>query len=400
MTPLRTVDEVYAPKQNVIGALRLLFAALVVVSHAAPLGFGADAPLLRLSGGQLDLGTLSVYGFFVLSGFLIAGSARRQRLRDYALARFLRIFPGYWACLLLTALVLAPLMWHARHGSLDGLWSARTSPLGYVGHNLSTHVNQYGIGGMLLDSPYGRLVDADVLNGSLWTLRYELVAYLVVAVLAVVGALGRRRWLTLAGAGLLWLAALGLWVAGLADADLLRRLPDVPLPVLGPLEVENLVALLLVFAVGTVAAVAPGRFPLDRRLAVLALVVAAVTLVGGGFGPFGAPAFAYLVLWLSALRTPHLTRVGVKVDVSYGLYIYAFPVQQLLATSRLPAAGRWVFVLVSLVLSLLAGTASWYAVERPFMRLKQRRDRRLRAAAQAAVTDPVDATPARATEPA
>ncbi|GMA86210.1 hypothetical protein GCM10025868_14600 [Angustibacter aerolatus] len=146
--------------------------------------------------------------------------------------------------------------------------------------------------------------------------------------LAVVGALGRRRWLTLAGAGLLWLAALGLWVAGLADADLLRRLPDVPLPVLGPLEVENLVALLLVFAVGTVAAVAPGRFPLDRRLAVLALVVAAVTLVGGGFGPFGAPAFAYLVLWLSALRTPHLTRVGVKVDVSYGLYIYAFPVQQ------------------------------------------------------------------------
>nr|WP_284288160.1 hypothetical protein [Angustibacter aerolatus] len=52
MTPLRTVDEVYAPKQNVIGALRLLFAALVVVSHAAPLGFGADAPLLRLSGGH------------------------------------------------------------------------------------------------------------------------------------------------------------------------------------------------------------------------------------------------------------------------------------------------------------------------------------------------------------
>lgn len=365
----QTVDDVFFSRRNAIGALRLLFASLVVVSHAGPLGFGDKSPLDEASHGQTDLGNLSVLGFFVLSGFLITRSARGRSIGSYLWARFLRIFPAFWTCLLLTTLVLGPALWWWQNGDLHRYWTADQGPGRYLVQNWTTHIGQFGLAGLMKDVPYGHLA-GDTINGSLWTLRYELVCYLAVAALALIGALTQRRKIILLAFVVVVSAAVvnqlprGRYLAGSTS------LPDVRLPLLGWLAPDKLLPLALVFTLGAVAAVYPRRFVLDGRAAMVAAVVFVVSLRLGWFDVVGAPSFAYITLWAATALKGPLTRVGVKRDISYGVYIYAFPIQQFLAMAGLPSVSYVLYLAASLVLAAAAGTASWYAIERPAMTLK------------------------------
>src|ERR1700735_4762511 len=116
-------------RHNAIGFLRLFFAAIVVVSHAFALGGFGDDPLARWNHGYWDLGNLSVGGFFVLSGFLIARSAERVgNVRRYLRHRFLRIFPAFWACLIVVAFAIGPVVALREHVSLGGYLGTLTDP--------------------------------------------------------------------------------------------------------------------------------------------------------------------------------------------------------------------------------------------------------------------------------
>jgi peptidoglycan/LPS O-acetylase OafA/YrhL len=166
-----TLSQVYSPTANAVGFLRLSLAYVVLVSHTWPLGFGARNPLLAQTHGQTDLGTLAVYGFFVLSGFLVAASGRRLGGRRFWWHRFLRIFPGLWVCLLVTALVIAPCVAWYEHGSLVGFWSAPDGPLRYLRADWWSGMRQYPISGLLSTVPYARVTGVvGPFNGSLWSL--------------------------------------------------------------------------------------------------------------------------------------------------------------------------------------------------------------------------------------
>jgi peptidoglycan/LPS O-acetylase OafA/YrhL len=97
---------VFDPRANALNAIRLALALLVIVWHSFPLS-GSQvkfAPLKQL------LGETAVDSFFAISGFLILGSwLRNPQWGRYLAARVLRIFPAFWACLVITAFVLAPL---------------------------------------------------------------------------------------------------------------------------------------------------------------------------------------------------------------------------------------------------------------------------------------------------
>ena len=168
---------------NAIGFLRFLLASAVVWSHTFHLGgFGAD-PITYWTKSSEDAGSLAVEGFFVLSGFLIVRSFERTAnpLR-YLWHRALRIFPGFWTCLVVTAFAFAPIAFVRERGTLAGFLTATpSSPWTYVTHNLSLAMNQYGIAGLLAHVPW-----PGVFNHSLWTLQYEFYCYLVVAVLGTI----------------------------------------------------------------------------------------------------------------------------------------------------------------------------------------------------------------------
>ncbi|MEU8216291.1 acyltransferase [Micromonospora taraxaci] len=365
--------EAYRGRANSFGALRLAFALAVVLSHAAALGFGR--PLVH----QVDLGDMAVAGFFTISGFLIVRSARRSSVPRFLWHRALRIWPGLWICLLFTGLVVAPLLYLDRHGTLDGLWRSPGGVLDYLRQNWWGGLRQFGIADLLQgDTPYWRWQGGNTINGSLWTLAYEMFCYLVVAVLAALTVLRRQlRWLVLLAA----IAVLGVicWNyflhgtdgQGLSDGQgIWARGTIGPLPLLGGLQKTDLLWFGFMFLLGGVAELYSDRLPINDLLGMLALVAFGCASISGHFFGPGLVAYAYVILWLAVRLPKALHRVGDRNDYSYGIYIYSFVVQQVMATLGVQAIGLTGFFLVSAVVSLGLAMLSWHLVEKPALRLK------------------------------
>src|ERR1039457_895578 len=102
-----TIEQSFSAKRNSLNFLRLILALAVLFSHSITLGlFGSESIL-----GKTTLGTVAVFGFFGISGFLVAGSAARNNVGRYLWQRFLRIFPAFWICLLVTWVVFCTTLW-------------------------------------------------------------------------------------------------------------------------------------------------------------------------------------------------------------------------------------------------------------------------------------------------
>ena len=193
--PRTTIGSSYDPKANSLNILRLVFAVAVIASHAIGLGlYGRD-----WIGTKTTIGTVAVYAFFAISGFLIAGSAERNGTGRYLWQRCLRILPAFWICLIITAFGIGLLGWEAQlhqfhlHGSLTTYLHAPNGPVGFVTHNWFLKLGQ-------------PLIISTVWNGSLWTLYFEFLCYLLLGVLAIIGVL-RRPPLLLALTLATWTAA-------------------------------------------------------------------------------------------------------------------------------------------------------------------------------------------------
>jgi len=332
----------FPARHNSLNAIRLLLAVCVIVSHSWPLGgFGADP-----GWGPADLGTLAVAGFFAISGWLITASRLSSELPSYAWRRFLRIYPGFAVCLVVVGFGVAPV------GSLlgAGSWSPADGSR-YVVANAGLFMSSYDVGGSPVDVPF-----PGAWNGSLWTLGHEAACYVVLGLLVTV--LGRRRWFS-AGVVLAWVGSTAMAVGGVA-------------PSVGVLDAA-FVGLAPWFFAGATLFVLRNRVPLHGALALgsSAMVLAVLWLQADAV--LAALPFGYLILWAGA-RLP-LQAVGRRNDISYGMYIYAFPVQQLLVLLGVAGWGLVPFVAVSIACTVPLAYLSWVAVERPAQRFRRVADR-------------------------
>lgn len=345
-----TLDRAFDPRRNSLNALRLLLATLVIVSHSWPIGgYGADPGI-----GDLTLGEWAVAGFFAISGYLITMSRVRSRtFGDYLWRRVLRIYPAFVVVLIVVAFVFAPLSILLAG---EGTWTAGEAAL-YVLRNLGLRVTQMGIPGTLEGVPY-----ADAWNGSLWTLWYEFLCYLV---LGIAVTFIPARWLGRA-----------MLAAALACPAAVVVIVAVGVPSLALL---NAVTLGGYFAAGAVLFCYSERVPMRGWIAAasaLLILVAAMTSTFRGLAGFPV---AYLMLWLG-IALP-LSAVGAQNDLSYGMYVYAFPVQQMLAILLVGVAlPPTLFVILAIAATVPFAAASWLLVEKPAMRLKTLRWRRGRPA--------------------
>ncbi len=372
-----SVGELFSGRNNGIGLIRLCLALAVVVSHSRPLGFGQADVGEYFTGRQTNLGTMAVYGFFVLSGMLITRSARRTGILRYAWHRALRILPGLWVCLLFSALVVAPLVTLHEHGSLAGFWTDPWSsggPLAYLRANWWTGVRQWGIHDLFgPTTPWGRKAGgASVFDGALWSLAYEMLCYVGVGLLAVTGVITRSRrfvlLLTVASYALIWhyyLRQSG-WSGPLSGTGV-----GFDLPLLGGVSGDFLLLLGFLFLCGATLDLYREYIPVNDALGVAALLALAISLRFGGFFVVGMPAYAYLLVWIGIRAPRQVHWVGRRNDYSYGLYIYGFLGQQVLASI---GANRWGFVPfvgISIVAAAGAAFVSWHVVEHNALRLKE-----------------------------
>lgn len=313
-------------------------AILVIVSHSFPIGgFGGDPAL-----GDMSLGLLAVGAFFTISGYLITLSRYRTPFGTFVWRRFLRIFPGYWACLIFTAFVAAGIA-----GAVRGGWSVSTA----INFVLTNAPMMYGgdltVGETLAGSPFPA-----AWNGSLWTLRYEVACYLLTGVALYVGAIRRQRWVYLAG--FVAATALSLTVQTQGIGGVIQ-----PFSLLLPFFLAGA----LLFRYGR-------RIPLTGSWAAAA-ALALIAVSAAGYGESLAPLpLAYAVIWLGVALPKAVRRLGSRNDFSYGMYLYAFPVQQILVLSGAHQLGVSAYILLNIAVTSVLAIVSWFAVEQPAQRLK------------------------------
>lgn len=333
----RTFGTALAGRDNSLNAVRLILAAAVILAHSWTIG-GYGETIFHWIGAN------SVNGFFALSGFLIAGSRLRHDFRHYITRRAQRIFPGFWVCLVVIALVFAPL------GALLGgvSWNPGEA-LAYIRNNASLVIFDREVGQTLAASPEGANW-----NRSLWSLMHEFIAYIVCGVL--LGVLWVRRNLALAA---------GIVVAVLPLAYV--AVPDFDGP---PHMINDSLRLLAFYFAGVLAYALRDRIRTSHAVA----GVAAVTVLIAGFTSETALytltpiPLTYLLLHIGATWR---TRIAAKEDASFGLYIYGYPVQQILGILGLGAlVPVWAFAIVSMALTFPLAIASWRYVEKPAMGLR------------------------------
>jgi len=338
----RTLGNTFDRRRNSLNAIRLMLAVLVIVSHSWAIGDFGEEPEL----GGAHLGTWAVLGFFAISGYLITASRLNSGARRFYRARALRIMPGFVVCLVVTATVFAPLS-----AVVHGSWSG-TSATFYVLRNLALyppHFAQDGIVGTLASVPYQHMW-----NGSLWTLFWEAACYLLVGL--AVSVLKRQAVLPAVAAGYVIATAIGV----------VSNVGLVPLPGIG----ERVVPLVATFLAGSLVFLVAERLPLTVVTSTVAACWLLVVVVLGLVQEAGGLPIAFLLLALGC--RVEASSIGRRNDASYGVYIYAWPVQQMVVLLLGGRGDVWVVILASVAVTAPLAYLSCVLVERPALRLARR----------------------------
>jgi len=328
-------------RQNNLNLLRLFAAGLVVFGHAFVF-IGKTGPNLL----GFHLGALGVYIFFCVSGFLVAQSWDRDpNFKRFLARRALRIFPALVVCVLATVLILGPLFsslgWKAYFRSPD-TW-------GYL-RNIGLYC-VYSLPGVFTENCYKNAV-----NGSLWTLPVEFAMYLILALSSLIV----RNRLFCAFLAVVWGVVAFLWA-----------MKSGSMYVVYGTDIRQLFTCGVYFWIGASINRAGLQKFLNMKVAACALLLHFLV------APYPSISlvcdwFIIPILALSFGLRPPISAVSKLLqnrDYSYGIYIYAFPVQQSIACLY-PHINIAPYLVLSAVLIVLCAALSWHLVERPFLSLK------------------------------
>lgn len=335
--------------KNNFDFLRLIFAIFVIITHSYPLtGFPEVDFLTDLTSYQLSFSHIGVKGFFVISGYLIFKSLLRSNsLFEFYKKRSLRLFPALFVVLLLT-LLYVPFIYDSNYGALlqnASFWT-------YLPNNFFLLNLQHSISGVFETAP-----KLSAINGSLWTIPYEFGMYVLVSLLFFTRS---KEKLT---AGIVWLVFVLLGYLSFSPENSFHDFNYI-------LHGKSIVDFGSFFFAGAVFATLKIKINRTTNMVAAGLfVLSIVAIVFHQYKYIQLITFPFCVLVFGLNSSPYINAIGEKIgDLSYGIYLYAFPVQQsLYHFFKLDPVG---LMLPSVVLASGFAFLSWHLIEKRALSLK------------------------------
>lgn len=340
-----------ASHANNFGFLRLLFAYLVIVSHSPELVYNSPSrELLHMLTGSVTFGMLAVDGFFLISGYLIYQSYENSKsFSSYIMKRILRIFPGFIVASFLSIILVV---------SIANGWQllVELNPYEWIKIALKT---------LVLSTPHvdGLVLNASrqIINGSVWTIRYEFICYLLIPLIAFVG-FNKKNILLIALAFIsvhiyFILYNIEFIVRNAAFFSLFQffRMTTAFLVGVCFYKYRQIIVWNFNYTVFCCLALIALRF-ITTTFFELGLIIL------GGYLMFN---FAF------NFKNKTIQQIGSNTDISYGVYLYAWPIQ-ILIIHHFNSVNPWLLSAITITLASIAGYLSWTLVEKPFMNIKKR----------------------------
>lgn len=345
----RSPASAFSSRANLFDLLRLCSAFFVVFSHSFSISGHGD-PVNSLTG--LEAGTIGVLSLFALSGYLLAaGWSGPQREREYWTKRALRIMPALLVAAPIIAFILGPLVTDLSVGHYFG----SPGTYAYVIKQSVLDTFSSSLPGVFTHNPYATTVD-----GSLWTIPVEVCCYAALALAARIGALARPRLLL----GLLGVVLAAMIIGAPTDSPGLRNISTTD-------EILNALRACGAFLTGSLLWVLKERVPRRAALVLVAVALIVIPLWSGVHSAVAILAIPYVVVAIGSLRPGRLAVLTTLGDVTYGVYVYSFPIQQTLAHS-FGGISALQMICLSFPLSWSVGLISWKLVERPAISLRRR----------------------------
>jgi peptidoglycan/LPS O-acetylase OafA/YrhL len=327
--------------KNNFDIIRFFAASSVVLSHSfqLPTGKVEDDPLWVLSHQTSTIGSMAVWVFFIISGYLVISSAERSRPFAYFMARVLRIFPALMLVAFMSSFVLGPLITND-----PGYWT-RIQTYKYFLGNASLIQIQYTLPGVFTENAF-----RDIVNGALWTLKLEFYCYIIFGLLMFVFFSTRKYIIS-------WFFVF-LYVGYFFVQN--EKFP---------VNLREGFDLFRYFAAGAVFYLWREQIPLKSILAWLALGMVALGVFTGLPRVIFPIAGTYLVLYLAlGNRYANFATWG---DFSYGIYLWGFPIQQLIVM-QLPNSSWFINFILALSTATSLAFFSWNLIEKRALSLKKR----------------------------
>ena len=343
-----------SPKDNAFNLIRLVAALAVVVGHALVQVHGPQSVSLMGDWTPYDIGQHAVNVFFVLSGIMVFASIERSSsLMDFFLRRALRIYPALVVCLLAIMLVVGPLLTSVR---LHDYFGAPQTWLFLP--KMLLIPSGHALPGLFETLPFAGSVDEP-----LWTIKYEVMAYILLGAASALGLLssGRLRAFTIAGFVAPFLVVSFIPQVGALVADT---------------SLAHVARFLFCFGVGLCAYQVRHRLVLSGPLAAALLAVTsglslALSQQPAWLSPLWVLALGYGALVLGARPLGLPGAFARRMDLSFGVYIYGWTVAQILLLTLPSISAPWLAAL-SIPPTLALAFASWHLVEKPALALKSK----------------------------